>query len=331
MLEALTPEALRDRLGFKAYDDGGPAISSVAEAVRSCVRAWRSPTRARVTAYLHRQFSASGFEEDAVRARVGDVVDTLIEIGDLTPARLAGKPSLVLSRPRWISIAAEDFAFLGQDDAETPALRTNEGYVRRGAAHAEHAIPIDLATFMGTPTYRRHLARRTDGSGDGTLSEYWVTLSAAVRHDGQPLDAGHLRAVVDPPGTHQGRFGRHNQTVVSGRWKAIVPDGTWCAVRPGRHDNEWHPTLIRVMGPEILSLDLFDWDEWNWALLARGVAIGTPERSAWTDGRLSFEHPVPAQYRRALRLLGEPGPWAWTWTISKEANAAFTAWHDSTL
>lgn len=331
MLEALTPETLRSRLGFEAHADGGPAIGSVADAARSCVRAWRSPARARVTAYLHRQLLAAGFEEDSVRTRVGEVVDALIEVGDLTPVRLSGKPSLVLSRPQWISIAADDYVFLGQDDPEMPALRSAGGYVRRAAAPALHAAPVTLAEFMGPPGYLRHLARRTGGTGDGALSEFWATLSAAVRYDGQPLDAGQLRAVIDPPGTHEGRFGRHNEPVVSGRWKTAVSDGTWCAVRPGRHANEWHPILVRVTGAEILALDLFDWDEWNWALLARGLAIGAPERSVWSNDSLSFQHPVPAQYLRALRLLGTPGAWAWTWRMTQGANDAFAAWREIAL
>lgn len=331
MLEVLTPEALRSRLSLETAADGGPAIGSVADAARACVRAWRSPARARVTAYLHRQFIAAGFEEELVRARVGEVIDALIEVGDVTPVRLSGKASLVLSRPQWIRIAADDFAFLGQDDAEMPALRSTAGFVRRGIASAEHATPIELAEYMGPPGFRRHLARRTGGTGDGALTEFWSTLSATLRHDGQPLDATQLRAVVDPPGTHDGRFGRYNQPTVSGRWKTAAPDGTWCAVRPGRNPNEWHPILIRVTGNEVQSLDLFDWDEWDWALLARGDALRVPERATWAGGTLSFEHPVPAQFRRALRLLGAPGAWAWTWEMTEGASAALSKWREASL
>lgn len=331
MLETLTPEILRSRLRLETAPDGGPAIHSVADAARSCVRAWRSPARARVTAYLHRQFVAAGFEEELVRARVGEVVDALIEVGDLTPVRISGKASLVLSRPQWIAIAENDFAILGQDDVKSSATRSTDGYVRRGAAPPAHVTPIDFAAFMGQPGYRRHLARRTGGTGDGTLSEFWATLCGSLRHDGQPLDATKLRAVIDPPGTHQGLFGRYNQPAVSGRWKTVAPDGTWCAVRPGRNPNEWHPIAIRVAGREVQSLDLFDWDEWNWALLARGIAIGAPERAIWAAGTLSFEHPVPAQFQRALRLFGTPGVRRWTWTMTDGANAAFARWRESAL
>jgi len=331
MLEALTPEALRTKLGLEDGNDGAPAIGSVADAARDCIRAWRSPPRARVTAYLHRQFLAAGFTEESVRSRVGDVVDALIDVGDVTPVRLTGKASLVLSRPQWVGIAADDYAFLGQADPANPVMDAANGYVRRAATLSELAKPIDFSDFLGVPGYRRHLARRTAGTGDGTLAELWATLRDVLQHDGQPLDAGQLRAVIDPPSTDNGYFGRHNQPTVSGRWKTVVPEGQWCAVRPGRNANEWHPVVIQVTGSEVRSLDLFDWDEWNWALLARGSAIGEPERASWSNGRLAFEYPAPTQYRRALRLLGRPGLKSWTWEISEGANAAFARWRETAL
>ena len=331
MLEALTPDMLRSKLQLAADADGAPAIGSVADAARGCIRAWLFPARARVTAYLHRQFLAAGFEEELVRSRVGDVIDALIDIGDLTRVRLSGKASLVLSRPQWISIAADDYAYLGQDNAGSRALPAAEGYVRRAVAAPAHAKPIDLGAFLGAPGYRRHLARRTGGTGDGGLRELWAALRAGLRHEGQPMDASQLRAVIDPPGTNEARFGRYNQPAVSGRWKAVAPDGEWCAVRPGRSPNEWHPIVIRVTGNEVQSLDLYDWDEWNWALLARGASIGVPERAIWSNCILSFEHPIPNQFRRALRLLGRPGQWRWTWEVSEGANAALSRWRAATL
>jgi hypothetical protein len=46
---------------------------------------------------------------------------------------------------------------------------------------------------------------------------------------------------------------------------------------------------------------------------------------------LSFEHPVPAQFLRALRLLGTPGVWAWTWRMTQGAKDAFAAWRETAL
>ena len=331
MLEALTPDTLRSRLRFSSDPDGSPAVGSVADAARACVRAWRSPARTRVTAYLHRQFIAAGFAEDLVRVRVSDVVDALIDVGDVTPVRLSGKASLVLSRPRWIAIAPQNFAILGKQESETPMADASDGYVRHATALADYCTAEEFVIFMGAPGHSRHLARRTGGSGDGALGEFWGTLTSAIRHDGQPLDPSQVRAVVDAPGSHDGYFGRHNQPTVSGRWKVGAPEGTWCGVRPGRNPNEWHPILISVSGSEVQSLDFFDWDEWNWALLARGSALGTPERSQWKSGTLSFQHPIPAQYVRALRLLARPGEKRWTWIINEGAHAAFSRWRETVL
>lgn len=266
-----------------------------------------------------------------MRTRVSDVVDALIDVGDVTPVRLSGKASLVLSRPRWITIAPQFYAFLGKDDMKEPIAGVSDRYVRHAAAPTGHAGADDFQTYMGAPRYRRHLARRTGGSGDGALGEFWATLTSALRHDGHPLDASQMRAVVDPPGSHDGYFGQHNQPTVSGRWKAGATDGTWCGVRRGRNQNEWHPIMIGVSGSEVQSLDLFDWDEWTWALLARGSALGAPERSEWKSGTLSFQHPVPAQYLRALRLLARPGDKRWTWTINEGAHTAFSRWIETAL
>lgn len=331
MLEALTPDTLRARLRLSSDPDGSPAVGSVADAARACMRAWRSPARARVTAYLHRQFIAAGFAEDLVRRRVSDVIDALIDVGDATPVRLSGQASLVLSRPRWISIASQDFAFLGKDDAEVPMARGAAGYVRRAVRPADHATVEEFVSFMGVPGYRRHLARRTGGNGDGALGELWATLVSAARHDGQPLDASKMRVVVDPPGSHDGYFGQHSQPTVSGRWRVEAPEGTWCGVRSGRNPSEWHPILISILGSDVQSLDLFDWDEWNWALIARGSVLGAPERSEWTAGTLSFQHPIPAQYLRALRLLARPGERRWTWAIDEGGHAAFSQWRETAL
>src|SRR5262249_36585951 len=152
--------------------------------------------------------------------------------------------------------------------------------------------------------FRLHMGRRLRGRADGTINEFWAMLTSALRNEGSPLDLRALRAVVDPPGSHQGRFGWHNLPESPGRWSANVPDGVWCGVRPGRNANEFHPILARVEGEEAQALDLFDWDEWNWALLARGSALGAPEQSIWQGDILTFEYPIPRQFIRALRLLG---------------------------
>jgi hypothetical protein len=326
MLEALTPDSLRARLGFSADDANTPAIGPIAEAARVCVQNWRSPARARVTAYLHRQLIAAGFDEEQVRDRVGDVINALIDTGDLTAIRLDGKASLILSRRSFVSTGGIEHAMLGAVGDAIVACEPWR-YTRTRTVVPEGLSAEAFSDWLGPAGYRRHLGRRLGGSAHGTITEYWAALTSSLQHEGNPLDATLLRAVVQPPGTQNGFFGRHNVPAVSGRWTAAAPDGTWCAVRPGRNPNEWHPIVVTVTGPEVRALDLYDWDEWNWALLARGAAIGTPERSTWQDDFLAFEFPIPKQFVRALRLLGGPAERRWTWRLSATAHQCFDAWY----
>jgi hypothetical protein len=329
VLEALDPETLRARLGLAADQDGAPAIAPVAQAVRTCVRNWRSPARQRVSAYLHRQLAAAGYDEQAARDRVRDIIDALIDIGDLTAVRLNGTASLVLSRGSAIRIGAAELVVLGTIESDGSADLAPWRYARGtyGGALAESAM--SFADWLGPADFRMHLARRGGGPSHGTMAEYWATLVSALRHEGNPIDRSQVRAVIGPPSADRIYFGRH--LVPDGRWSSDVPPGTWCAVRPGRNPNEWHPILIEASDAAVIALDLFDWDEWNWALLARGMVAGASERSDWRDGVLAFEHPIPRQFLRALRLLGGPAERAWTWRLSEVAFQCFDDWRRSEL
>lgn len=326
MLEALTPETIRQRLGLAVDNAGAPAVGPIAEATRACVHNWRSPARARVTAHLHRQLIAAGFDEEQVRERVSDTIDALIDTGDLTAVRIDGKGSLVLSRRSIISTGDPGDIILGAIGDSTSVRSEPWRYSRIRAGGPEGQSTQPFSDWLGPAEYRRHLARRLGGSADGTISEYWAALASSLQHDGNPLDATRLRAVTEPPSAQSSFFGRHNLPAVTGRWTTTVPNGTWCAVRPGRNPSEWHPIIASVAGSQVQALDLYDWDEWNWALLARGRALGAPERSTWQNHNFAFEFPIPKQFVRALRLLGGPGERSWTWRLSEAAYQNFEAW-----
>jgi len=184
---------------------------------------------------------------------------------------------------------------------------------------------MSFSEWIGPADFHSHLARRVGSHTGSTIREFWRCLTDALTQDGNPLDPITLRAVVGSP-TATGFFGRHNAPRVSGRWASTVPDGTWCGVRPGRNPNEWHPVLAKVEGATTRALDLYNWDEWAWALLARGIVTGMPEYSNWRNGILTFEHPVPMQFVRAMRLLGGPGQRPWTWQVSETAYLRFEKW-----
>lgn len=324
MLERLTSTDLQARLGLSG-EGSRPHAAAIARSARACVAAWCAPPRQRVTTYLTRQLIAAGFDADATREEVRDALDGLLDIGDLASVRLDGKPSLVMALATIVRVDNGRYVLLGAQAQERDEARgTLLARHVRSAGTGGHVQ--DFAEWLGPPGYRRHLDRRTRSQTQGALSELWPVLCAALEHEGLPIDPAKLRALVAPPGTANGYFGRYNQPAVSGRWSTQAPDGQWCAVRPGRNANEWHPILIDVAGSDIRALDLFDWDEWNWALLARGLVLGAPERQHWNETMLSFEHPVPDQVVRALRLLGGPSARAWTWDLDPESYACFAAW-----
>lgn len=333
MLEALTASDLSARLGFTG-DHSRPHPGPIAYAVRDCVAAWRTAPRQRVTIYLLRQLVASGFDEEPAREQVRTVIDGLIDIGDLTAVRLDGKACLVTSLGTAVRVGPEEVVLLGSKvndavkDESTPMQ-----LARRLASSSLDSVaaPQDFTDWLGSAGFLGHLSRRARTDSSGTLREFWACLTSSLRHEGAPLDLSLVRAVVAPAGDGNAYFGRHNGPTVSGRWSPDPPDGYWCAVRPGRNSNEWHPILIEVAGEDVRALDLFDWDEWNWALLARGEVIGPRERAVWDGTTLSFQHPIPTQFTRALRLLGSPGDRSWTWDLSDAAYARFNCWRTSAL
>jgi hypothetical protein len=330
-LEALTDEQVRERLGYGPASDERVQIAPLAAMVRTCVGNWRSPARARVSAYLHRQIAAAGYAEEHARDRVRDVIDALIDIGDLISVRLDGNLSLVRSRATSVLISPRETVLLGEDGREMPAAESWR-YARSLSRASDDRQCERFEQWVGPAEFRSHQSRRSGvGSATGTIREYWSVLASALRHDGSPIDATMVRAVIGPASAQISYFGRHNLPTVEGRWSSEVPPGIWCGVRPGRNAGEWHPILVQVEDGRMQALDLFDWDEWNWALLARGIAVGPAERSAYSAGVLAFEHPVPRQFIRALRLLGGPGERPWTWRLSEDAFHCFDEWRSREL
>jgi len=120
---------------------------------------------------------------------------------------------------------------------------------------------------------------------------------------------------VGAPGSY---FGRYAATGVEGRWGEQPPNGVWCAYRRGHGDDRWLPTLVSVDGDERRVLDLFDDDEWRWALLARSKAVGAAEVVQRAGGEERVTWPLPAQLRAAMDIIGVPtGPWRWR--VAEEA------------
>ena len=93
---------------------------------------------------------------------------------------------------------------------------------------------------------------------------------------------------------------------------SFTPEGLWCGYRRGHGEGRWLPALISIDEGHRRALDLFDEDEWRWALLARSRAIGTPEVAHRIGEDYQVTWPLPAQLKAAMNIIGVPtGPWRW--------------------
>jgi hypothetical protein len=73
-----------------------------------------------------------------------------------------------------------------------------------------------------------------------------------------------------------------------------------------------------VEGAERRFLDLYDKEEWCWALLARGKLLGSEELIRSDNSRVELTFPLPPQLKLALDLLGT-GTGAWVWEVAQGA------------
>lgn len=334
MLEQLSAEELAVRLGFTG-SDGKPDLAPLSDAVRQAVAAWGRPPRQRVSAYLHRQLQAAGFGEDEAQASVKQAIDGLLDIGDIVSVRLDGRASLVLALPQLVVIGESEAVLLGDSGriGQAPSQKAAaEGAVNRLARHVapddrefEALSRIDFDAWIEPGGYLDHLRRRSGDDTPASLADFWAFLTGLIEREGAPVDLQHVRALVHPPGHRDGFFGHYNRPGSEGRWSAAVPQGVWCAVRAGRNANEWHPILVDARGDAARAIDCYDWDEWSWALRARGAALGAPERMKVSGSTIQFEQRIPHQFQRALRLLGGVGGRPWCWELPPEAKARFEA------
>lgn len=326
MLEPVEPAQLAGRLGI-TDDEGVPHLGGIANWARRCVAAWRRPARQRLTLFLHSQLFALGFDEEIVRKQVRTVIDGLLEISDLTSVRLDGRTSIVQALPTRVAISGDEEVLLGRHAGHEVVSAVFTGAIARHVSVSAEANRsgqhVNFEEWLGSPAFLHHVERHTGAASDVPLAGFWVLLQASLDREGAPIDRHRVRALVHPPGHGNGFYGHHAKPGPEGRWSAEIPAGTWCAVRPGRNASEWHPIIVSAEENGCRALDLYDWDEWTWALLARGAAVGQPERMSVTGALLQFEHPIPRQFIRALRLLGGAGPRPWSWEMSEAALGRF--------
>ena len=313
--------------GLGIVGEGGDVSEwGVAELLRAPLARWGLSPRAAVLRHARDHLEAAGVRVQAT-SLAAEVLDRLIRLGECEEVRVGHERYIAPATPRWIAIGHETGALLSVGKLPDGLVEQSHGRVahdcvRRirvwtdddlAALHLAGVRQISFEDWLRPHGYHRHSARRRRRvvrSDELSLSRFWDQLVSLVANDGLTLDdEAEVRFVTGEPG---GFFGRHSSEHCEGRWSETAPDGVWCAYRRGYGSVHWHPIIVSVDAGKRRVLDLFDGDEWRWALLARGRCTGNDERVEWLDDQVRLTFPAPRQLVAAMDLLGARcAPWSW--------------------
>ena len=322
-METLTREELARDRGF-VDADGNPSARAIADLLRATSARWGLCPRRALFRHAREELRSGDVPTELVPV----VLERLLALGEIAEVAVGHELFIAPAEPRWVAMGGGQAALIGpltlpadSGLVEVSGLSPDDVVVRLVIETEEQAAfleaagarQVTLEEWLHPVGYLRHVARREGDAVRGDqwrLARYWERLVTALAEDGLLLGPdAELRAVVGPPGTF---FGRHTASGVEGRWAEGPPDGVWCAYRRGHGEDRWLPTLVSVDGDDLRALDLFDDDEWRWALLARSKALGVEEVVKRAGGEEHVTWPLPAQLRAAMDLVGVPqGPWQW--------------------
>ena len=320
-VETIAKAELARELGYVDVD-GNLSYRAIAQLLRDALGRWGlSPKRA-ILRYARDQLRASDLPVDGVP----EVLERLVARGECAEVVVGHESFVAPAEPRWIAVGGGCAVLLGSlavpaGLSQADSLHPNDVTIRVALGSEERAAALDAAgarqvsleEWLHPYDFLRHVARREGGAVRGDqwdLARFWERLVSLLTEEGLLLGQdAECRAVIGSAGSF---FGRHTAAGVEGRWGEQPPNGVWCAYRRGHGDNRWLPTLISVDGNERRALDLFDDDEWRWALLARSKAAGVAEIVQRADGEERVTWPLPAQLRAAMDIIGVPaGTWRW--------------------
>ncbi|MCK0508566.1 hypothetical protein [Aromatoleum anaerobium] len=320
-VETLTRAEFARELGYVDLN-GNPSARAIAQLLRDAMGRWGLSPRRALLRHAREQLRAGDVPVD----RVPEVLERLVALGECAEVAIGHELFIAPAEPRWIAVGGGSAVLLGTLAvpavlSPVAALPPDDVAVRVTLDSEEAAATLDavgwrqvsLEEWLHPPGFLRHVARREGDAVRGDqwdLARFWERLVSAIIEEGLLLGPdAELRAVVGAAGSF---FGRHTAAGVEGRWGEQPPNGVWCAYRRGHGDDRWLPTLVSVDGDERRALDLFDDDEWRWALLARSKAVGTAEVAQRAHGEVRVTWPLPAQFQAAMNIIGVPsGPWRW--------------------
>ena len=329
-LETIKKIQLADELGL-LDPSGETSERGVACLLRASLSRWGlSPKRA-VLKYAREQLRAGGVDDVSC---IGNVLQRMVALGECDEVYVGFDVYLAPAEPRWVQVGDGAGSYLGvagpPDGVSEVHTSNHRDIVQRirintdddaALLHVGGAQEVSLADWLTPPEYLRHAARRKRQpvvtSDRVTLEGFWDILEKSLSEEGLALgEDAEVRALTGPPGQF---FGRHNAEDLEGRWTVNASQGVWCACRRGFGDTHWHPIILAVNAGDRRALDLYDWDEWRWALLARGRRFGSEEvGQSEPAGCVRLTFPPPAQLHAAMDLLGSPIS-AWAWEVSQGA------------
>lgn len=331
ILESITRDGYARELGLVS---DGCEISErgLADLLRAPLARWGLSSKTKLLSYARTQLEAAGLR-DRASGLVAKVLGRLVQLKECVEIYIDGETYIGPAQPQWIRTGYETGTLLGvapvpNGIVELAPNGSGRDIVRRIVVRNDKDLAallmagfreILLEEWLRPYKYQLHAMRRKDRlirSDEMNLAQFWELLMSAIQEESLPLgDDAEIRIVGGEPGEY---FGKYNSEKCEGRWTETAPDGIWCAYRRGYSQAHWNPTIVAIDGGHRRALDLYDKDEWCWALLARGKSTGTEERFDRQDRMVRLSVPAPDQLMAAMDLLG-PRRSGWSWRVNDGA------------
>ena len=325
ILESIRRDAFARDVGLIS-NEGEVSHRGLAELLRSPLARWGLSPRSAILRHARDQLDAADLRERASQL-VPKVLGRLLHLGECAETWIGHERYIAPASPRWIRTGEGSAALLSvapvpEGIVEQGPAGSGKDIVRRIVVHGDDELAAlrmggvsqsSIDEWLTPHAYLDYARRRTEclfRSDELSLSKFWDLLVAAVREDGLPVgDGADFRAVIGKPGQY---FGRRNAASCEGRWSSTIPDGIWCAYRRGYGQTRWHPIVMAVEDGRQRAMDLYNDDEWRWALVARGRNSGVDEHIERGNGLVRVTFPAPDQVVAAMDILG-PRQSAWSW------------------
>lgn len=310
----MSRSAWAHEIGAEIDAAGMPTPASIASHIRAATAAEGNLSSHRIVRGLKEAYAPFGADDAGVHQAIHDVLDRLVEIGDLTRFSTGAGAAYVATPERLVDLG-DGLAVLGASDI---TIATGEGLVRRlstAEAATKSSVPtVSLAEEVGPAAWRLHLVGLggSDAAQAGPSALFGYLSGAAASGERiEQLGPDHLR-VVSGKGDF---FGNGRAPTLEGRWKAWSGGDAVCGLRKRAY--VWQPCVVTetAQGPRVA--DVSDPDCWRWAVIGQSQAR-TDAVTKRADAVFQCLTPPPAQIRRMLTLAGEPAG-AWRWTVGSTA------------